>query len=197
MLLQGSEAGGHVKATRSIWETLPATVKALGSTPVVASGGIGDGRAIARALSLGAQGVSLGTRFVASEEAWIHPTYKRRIVAAKAGDTALEPDLFYVGWRDAPHRFLKNKTYRAWVEAGRPPIGRRPGEGEAIGTQRLPWADQELHRYESGMLVPTFDGDPEEGPLWAGLTVDVVNDIKPAAELVRELVREAEAALQD
>src|SRR5690242_920894 len=73
VILQGVQAGGHVKATRSIWEQLPATVAACGRTPVIASGGIGDGAAIARALSAGAQGVSLGTRFVACEEAWVHP----------------------------------------------------------------------------------------------------------------------------
>jgi hypothetical protein len=163
---------------------------------VIASGGIGDGRGIARALRLGAQGVSLGTRFVASEEAWIHPHHKQRVVAAGASDTEYANDLFYVGWPDAPHRYLKNKTSRAWNDAGRPPIGRRPGEGEVIGRMRLPWGDQEWHRYECGigMLVPTFDGDPDEGVMWAGLSVEQVRDIKPAGAIVRDLVRETEAA---
>lgn len=197
VIMQGSEAGGHVKATRSIWETLPAAVAAAGGTPVIASGGIADGRGIARAMKLGAQGVSLGTRFVASEEAWVHPHHKRRIVEARASDTEFADDLFYVGWPDAPHRYIKNKTSRAWNAAGRPPIGKRPGEGEVIGRRVFPWGPQEWHRYEVGMLVPTFDGDPDDGPLWAGLTVDVVNDIKPAGEIVHDLVRETEAALSD
>lgn len=195
VILQGSEAGGHVKAKRSIWETLPLTVKALRGTPVIASGGIGDGGGVARAMKLGAQGVSLGTRFVASEESWIHPHYKRRVVAATAADTEYSDDLFDGGWPDAPHRFLKNKTYRDWVAAGRPPAGQRPGAGQTIGTMRMPWGVVEAHRYEARMLVPTFDGDPEDFVMWAGMSVDQVNAIKPAREIVRDLVRETEEAL--
>jgi nitronate monooxygenase len=195
VILQGSEAGGHVKAKRSIWEALPATVKALGTTPVVASGGIADGRGVARAMKAGAQGVSLGTRFVACEEAWIHPHYKRRVVDATAADTEYSEDLFDGGWPRAPHRFLKNKTYEEWLAAGRPPAGKRPGAGERIGTMRLPWAEVDAHRYDAAMLVPTFDGDPEDFVMWAGLSVEQVNDIKPAGEIVRDLVRETEEAM--
>lgn len=195
VILQGSEAGGHVKAKRSIWETLPATVKALGTTPVVASGGIADGRAIARAMKAGAQGVSLGTRFVACEEAWIHPHYKRRVVEATAADTELSEDLFDGGWPRAPHRFLKNKTYEEWLAAGSPPPGKRPGAGDKIGSMRMPWAEVEAHRYDAAMLVPTFDGDPEDFVMWAGLSVERVSDIKTARDIVRDLVRETEEAL--
>ena len=196
VIMQGSEAGGHVKAKRSVWETLPAAVAAVRDTPVIASGGIADGRAIARAMKLGAQGVSLGTRFVASEEAWVHPHYKRRVVDASANDTVFSADLFNVGWSDAPHRALKNKTYRDWDAAGRPPVGKRPGEGEVLGTQHLPWGDQPYERYSVGMLIPTYDGDPEDFVMWAGLSVDQVHDIKPAGEIVRDLMRETEAALR-
>ncbi|MEK6207703.1 MAG: nitronate monooxygenase [Chloroflexota bacterium] len=194
VILQGAEAGGHVKAKRSIWETLPATVKALGTTPVVASGGIADGRAIARAMKAGAQGVSLGTRFVACEEAWIHPHYKRRIVEATAADTDYSEDLFDGGWPRAPHRFLKNKTYQRWVAAGRPPSGARPGAGDKIGVMRMPWAEVDAYRYDATMLVPTFEGDPED-VMWAGLSVEQVNDVKPARAIVSDLVRETEEAL--
>jgi nitronate monooxygenase len=195
VIMQGGEAGGHVKATRSIWETLPQAVAAVRPTPVIASGGIGDGAAIARALTLGAQGVSLGTRFVASEEAWIHAHYKRRVVDASSADTFYSPDLYNVGWPDAPHRTLKNRTFAQWEAAGRPTPGHRPGEGEVIGMQRLPWAEVRWRRYEVGMPTPTFDGDPEDAPLWAGLSVDQVREIKPAGAIVRELVADAEKAL--
>ncbi|HEV8535232.1 MAG TPA: nitronate monooxygenase [Candidatus Limnocylindria bacterium] len=195
VIMQGSEAGGHVKATRSIWENLPDAVAATKPTPVIASGGIGDGRAIARALAMGAQGVSLGTRFVASEEAWIHAHYKRRVVEASAADTFYSPDLYDVGWKDAPHRTIKNRTFARWDAAGRPPSGSRPGEGEIIGTLYLPWGDVRWQRYSTGMAVPTFDGDPEDAPIWAGLSVDQVNDIRPAGQIVRDLVHEAEEAL--
>ncbi|OLE96576.1 MAG: hypothetical protein AUG75_18845, partial [Cyanobacteria bacterium 13_1_20CM_4_61_6] len=87
VIVQGVEAGGHVRGTTSIWELLPAAVRALEPLPVLASGGIGDGAGLARALELGAQGVSLGTRFVASDEAWVHPAVKRRVVESTAADT--------------------------------------------------------------------------------------------------------------
>jgi nitronate monooxygenase len=195
VIAQGVEAGGHVRATESLWTVLPEAVRRCGNTPVLASGGIADGAGIARAFSLGAQGVSLGTRFVASAEAWAHPRYKQRIVDARSDDTIYTQDLYDVGWRNAPHRTLKNRTFERWDEAGRPPRGARPGEGEVIGTLHFPWADQPWHRYEVGMAVPTFDGDVEDGAMWAGLSVDVIGSVKPAAEIVRDLVRETEEAL--
>lgn len=195
VIAQGIEAGGHVRGTTSIWELLPAVVEAIRPVPVLASGGIGDGAGVARALRLGAQGVSLGTRFVASEEAWIHPVYKQRVVASTAEDT-FYGELFDVWWPDAPHRVLKrNKTFEEWDAAGRPAPGSRPGEGTPIGTVRRPWAEYEWPRYAPGMVTPDFDGDPEYAPMWAGESCSVVNDIKPAATIVRELVRDATAVL--
>jgi nitronate monooxygenase/enoyl-[acyl-carrier protein] reductase II len=194
VIAQGVEAGGHVRGTTSIWELLPAVVEAVHPTPVLASGGIGDGAGIARALSLGAQGVSMGTRFVASEEAWIHPVYKERVVGSGADDTYYG-ELFDVGWPNAPHRALRGKTFEEWDAAGRPPSGQRPGEGTPIGTLRFPWGERTWLRYASGMLTPDFDGDPEYAPMWTGESCGVVRDVKPAAEIVRELVREAEASM--
>jgi nitronate monooxygenase len=195
VIMQGIEAGGHVKATESIWEVLPHAVAATAPVPVLASGGIGDGRGIARALSLGAQGVSLGTVFVASEEAWTHEVYKRRVVESHAEDT-FYGELFTVWWPDAPHRTIKGKTFEMWDAAGRPPPGERPGEREIIGTLRRPLReDRPWPRYATGMITPDFDGDPEDAPFWAGTSVDAVREIKPAAEIIRGLVRETEEAL--
>jgi NAD(P)H-dependent flavin oxidoreductase YrpB (nitropropane dioxygenase family) len=192
---QGIEAGGHVRGTTSIWDLLPATVEAVSPVPVLASGGIGDGEGLARALRLGAEGVSLGTRFVASEEAWIHPVYKQRVVDSSAEDT-FYGELFDVGWPDAPHRVLRNtKTFQEWDAAGRPPTGERPGEGAPIGTSHRPWGEFEWPRYAVGMVTPDFEGDPEYAPMWAGESCSVVHEIKPAAAIVHDLAREAEAAL--
>ncbi len=197
VIAQGIEAGGHVRGTTSIWKLLPAAVEAVRPVPVLASGGIGDGQGLARALRLGAQGVSLGTRFVASEEAWIHPVYKQRVVDSSAEDT-FYGELFDVWWPDAPHRVLRNtKTFEEWDAAGRPAPGDRPGEGTPIGTSRRPWGDYEWPRYAIGMVTPDFDGDPEYAPMWAGESCSVVNDIKPAGVIVRDLVHEAEAALAE
>jgi len=194
VIVQGIEAGGHVKATESLWNVLPRAVQAIAPTPVVASGAIGDGSGIARALALGAQGVSLGTRFVATEEAWAHEHYKRRLLESSAQDTIFG-ELFDVGWPGAPHRALRNKTVEEWEAAGCPPSGDRPGEGEVIGVRHLPWGERPWHRYEVGMLSPDFDGDPEYAVMWAGESVDAVREVKPAAEIVRDLVRETEEAL--
>jgi len=195
VIAQGIEAGGHVRGTTSVWDLLPETVGALRPMPVLASGGIGDGAGVARALSLGGQGVSLGTRFVASDEAWVHPGYKQRIVDSRAEDTVYNT-LYDVGWPNAPHRTLRNKTIQEWEAAGRPPSGSRPGEGTSIGRRRL--SNGELvdwPRYAIGTVPPDFDGDWEYAPLWAGESCSDVNDIKPAGEIVRDLVRDANAAL--
>lgn len=194
IIAQGSEAGGHVKSRTPIWEILPASVEAVAPVPVLASGGIRDGADIARALSLGAQGVSLGTRFVASVEAYIHEEYKRRMVEATAEDTVYTEDLFDVGWPDAPHRTLRGKTYEEWDAAGRPPSGERPGEGTIVGTLRTPWRTAEIPRYGVVMTTPDVEGDLDYLPLWAGESVSGVRQIKPAGEIVRELVAETEAA---
>jgi nitronate monooxygenase len=195
VIAQGVEAGGHVRGVTSIWELLPATVDAVNPLPVLASGGIGDGAGLARALHLGAQGVSLGTRFVACVEADIHPEYKRRIVSSDATDTVYTPDLYDVGWPGAPHRTLRNRTYDEWVAAGRPPSGKRPGEGTMVGHRRNASGEVVVWpRYATGMATD-FDGDIEYAPMWAGESCSVVNDIKPAAQIVEDLVRDAQAAL--
>src|ERR1700719_4010009 len=191
VIAQGVEAGGHVRGTTSIWDLLPETVRAVKPVPVLASGGIGDGAGVARAMRFGAQGGSLGTRFVASEEAFVHPAYKRRIVDSKAEDTVLNT-LYDVGWPHAPHRTLRNKTIEKWEAAGRPPSGSRPGEGTSIGHRRLSSGEiVEWPRYAIGTVPPEFDGDWEYAPLWAGESCSVVNDVKPAGEIVRDLVRDA------
>src|SRR5256886_7246628 len=190
VIAQGVEAGGHVRGTTSIWTLLPAVVEAIKPVPGLAPGGIGDGAGVARAIGLGAQGVSLGTRFVASDEFSAHPAYKRRIVGGTASDTVLN-ELYDVWWPNAPHRTLRNKTLAEWEAAGRPPSGKRPGEGTSIGRRRIgSGAIVDWPRYAIGVAPPDFDGDIEYAPLWAGESCSVVNDIKPAGDIVRDLARD-------
>lgn len=197
VIAQGFEAGGHVRGTTSIWELLPKTVEALKPLPVLASGGIGDGAGIAKAMRLGAQGVSLGTRFVASDEAWLHPVYKQRIVDSRAEDTIYNT-LYDVWWPNSPHRTLRNKTSEEWEAAGRPPSGSRPGEGASIGKRRVSTGEwMEWPRYAVGTVPPDFEGDVDYAPMWAGESCSVVNDVKPAGQIVRELVTQAETALAE
>lgn len=195
VIAQGFEAGGHVSARHSLFVTLPTIVDAVAPLPVLASGGIADGRGLAAALALGAQGVSLGTVFVATEEAFVRDEFKRRVVESTADDTHYSEFLFDVGWPDAPHRMLKSRAYDEWVAAGRPGSGARPGEGETIGVVRRPWGDVEIPRWASFMLTPWFEGDVELGPMWAGESVELVKEILPAGEVVRRIAAEADETL--
>lgn len=195
IIAQGHEAGGHVRARESIWDVLPRAVAAAGDVPVLAAGGLSDAAAIARAFRLGAQGVSLGTRFVASAEAWAHARYKERLVAADAADTVFG-QVFNVGWPDAPHRALRNRTVVEWEAAGRPEPGERPGEGEIIGTRHETWGDFPMQRYQVGMITPTFEGDVERAVMWAGESVVGVRDVRPAGDIVRAIAADVELALR-
>ncbi len=190
VIAQGSEAGGHVRGSTALSVLVPAIVDAIDPVPVIASGGIADGRGLAAALALGAQGISLGTRFVASTEAFVQEEWKRRIVAAGDEDTVYSEDLFDKNWPDAPHRMLRNDIVRRWEEA---PALRDEG---TIGTfERFNGEHLEIARYQPFMATPRFDGDLEEAPLWAGQSAALVHEVKDAAEIVADLVREAEAAL--
>ena len=194
MIAQGSEAGGHVRGHTSIWEFLPACVDAVAPVPVIASGGIADGATVARALQAGAQGVSLGTAFLAAEEADVHPEYRQRVIAATACDTVYTEDLFDVGWSDVPHRALRGKTFDEWDAAGRPGSGRRPGEGTTIGHLGAP-INVDVPRYAPIMTTTSFDGDVGYAPLWAGESVSMVRAVRPAADIVRRLAQDAAAVL--
>jgi nitronate monooxygenase len=190
VIAQGGEAGGHVRGTTSISVLVPAIVDAIGPVPVLASGGIADGRGLAAALALGAQGVSLGTRFVASTEAFVAEEYKQRVVAAQEGDVVYSEGLFDVGWPDAPHRMLRNGVVREWETSG------KSRQGETIGRlESVRGGEIDIPRYASFMATPSFHGDLDEAPLWAGESCMLVHDVKDAGDIVRELVRDASVAL--
>jgi nitronate monooxygenase len=188
VVAQGWEAGGHVWGTVSTLALVPRVVDAVAPVPVVAAGGIADGRGFAAALALGAVGVWVGTRFLAAQEAAIHPDYRRRILAAGEADT-FYGTLFDRGWPDAPHRTLRNSTVEAWEQAGRPASGSRPGEADEPASR----ADgSPVNRYASSTPTATMTGDVEPLPHWAGQGVGLVTREESAAEIVRKLVIEAE-----
>lgn len=190
IVAQGWEAGGHVRGTVGTMPLIPAVVDAVGPVPVIAAGGIADGRGLAAALALGASGAWIGTRFLASSEVAIHPHYRERLLRATENDTVYLEDLFDIGWPKAPHRVLRNSTVATWEAAGRPATGQRPGEGEVVATSlsRGP-----IVRYRSYTPAPDAGGDVEALSLWAGQSVGLVHKIQPAAEIVQEIDREAKA----
>ncbi len=195
IIAQGVEAGGHVKSTTSLSTIVPAVVEAVKPVPVIAAGGIANGRGVVAALSLGAQAVSIGTRFLCSEETQVVRAYKERVVRSKAEDTVYT-FLFDVGWPDAAHRVLRNKATDVWEAAGRPITGRRPGEGDVIGTMTLAGTTVEVPRYAVFPPMPGFTGDIEQTALYAGESCSLVNDIKPAGQIVRDLIGEAEEVIE-
>ena len=128
VVAQGWEAGGHVRGTVATLPLVPAVVDAVAPSPVVAAGGIADGRGLAAVMALGASAAWIGTRFLLSDECPIHPHYRERLIAAKETDT-LYTSVYDVGWPDAPHRLLRNSTLTNWENAGSPPAGQSTGRG--------------------------------------------------------------------
>ena len=193
VVAQGWEAGGHVRGTVATLPLVPAVVDAVAPVPVVAAGGIADGRGLAAALALGAAGAWIGTRFLASEEATIHPRYRERLLAARETDTVYLKDLFDVRWPNAPHRALRNRTVEAWEAAGCPTSGKRPGEGEVIARSR---SAGDVVRYQSYTPGVDAEGDIDALSLWAGQGVSLVSKVQPAGDIVREIAEDARAILE-
>jgi NAD(P)H-dependent flavin oxidoreductase YrpB (nitropropane dioxygenase family) len=192
VVAQGWEAGGHVWGTVSTLALVPSVVDAVAPVPVVAAGGIADGRGLAAVLALGAAGAWVGTRFLAAQEAAIHPEYRRRILAAGEADT-FYGTLFDRGWPDAPHRTLRNSTVEAWERAGRPPSGSRPGEADEPASRP---DGSPINRYASSTPTAAMGGDIEPLPHWAGQGVGLVTREESAAAIVSSLVSEAEDVMK-
>lgn len=181
LIAQGTEAGGH-GASRTTLDIVPAIVDlAAGRVPVVAAGGLADGRGLAAMLSLGADGVLLGTRFYASQEAAGADEAKRRICAARAGETVrgIIFDLSRNNVWPAPFtgRCLINDHARRW-------LGR---EVELL---------QQVERVSADYVKARTDGNFDVAAVIAGEAVGLIHDIPAAGEIVQRIVSEAERILQ-
>lgn len=193
IVAQGWEAGGHVRGEVATLPLIPAVVDAVGpAVPVVAAGGLADGRGLAAVLALGASAGWYGTRFVMCEETTSLPRYRELLADADEAST-LYGTLFDVGWPNAPHRVLRTPMTDAWESAGRPPAGRRPGEGDVVARRS---DGTEIPRYHTTSPGVGVDGDIDSLSLWAGQSVGTIRDVLPAAEIVRSIVEDARAALE-
>ncbi|CDX34617.1 putative 2-nitropropane dioxygenase [Mesorhizobium plurifarium] len=193
VVAQGWEAGGHVWGNVATMALVPAVVDAVAPVPVIAAGGIADGRGMAAALALGAEGVWIGTRFLASAEANFHARYRERLLAASETDTIYLENLFDGGpWTDAPARVLRNKTVAEWEAAGRPRPGQRPGENDIVAVSA---SRGDIKRYTPVAPVTDIEGDIDALPMWAGQGVGLVRKIQPATDIVREIDAEAQTVL--
>jgi NAD(P)H-dependent flavin oxidoreductase YrpB (nitropropane dioxygenase family) len=184
VVAQGVEAGGHVRGTVSLMALL-AEVLDVVAVPVLAAGGIGSPRAFAAALAAGADGVRVGTRFVASHEAGAHPDYIAALIGARAEDTAYT-GVFHLGWPDAPHRVL-----RACLKAVEATSADVVGEGTRLDGSRMP-----IRRFGTAVADRTVTGNVAAMPLWAGESVAAVTRMQPAAEIMTELANGAEVLLR-
>jgi nitronate monooxygenase len=191
IIAQGWEAGGHVRGTVATMVLVPAVVDAVGGdVPVLAAGGIADGRGLAAVLALGAGGAMLGTRFLLTHESDTHAAYRAALSRATVTDTVYST-VFDGGWPAAPHRTLRNGTVSAWEQADRPPAGDRPGEGEVIARRR----NRDITRYSDDMPTADTEGDVEQLALYAGQSVGLVAGAEHAGTLVRRIAAEADAIL--
>lgn len=193
VVAQGWEAGGHVQSEVATMPLVPRVADAVpGDVPVVAAGGIADGRGLAAALALGADGAWLGTRFVATAESAAHEAYKRAVAAASEDETVYgEP--FPRGWRGQPHRTLESGTTERWDETGRPALEARPDADETVA--RTPEGEP-VERYADLPPLAGMDGDVEALPQYAGQSAGLTGDVLPAGTIVERLVNEAERAAE-
>ena len=179
VVAQGTESGGHV----GLMATLPLArmvIRALGPVPVVVAGGIADGEGIAAALVLGAQGVLIGTRFLATNESPLPDGYKRAIVESDGHDTLLTelPDIANGRvWPGAYARVRRNSFTAKW-------IGR---EGELRRRQR---------DVQAGLQAARVAGDADHGSLLFGQDAGLIDSIEPAGALVERLAADAAAVLR-
>jgi enoyl-[acyl-carrier protein] reductase II len=189
VVAQGLEAGGHNYATLPTFALVPLVVDAVAPALVLAAGGIADGRGLAAALMLGADGAWIGTRLVATDESMAHDEYKARLVAANATDT-VRTSLFGPETPEFnPMRVLRNRVVEESPAGGG---GERPVIGETVlGGERV-----ELRRFTN--LVPmrgATTGDFDEMPLLSGQGVGLVDAVKSAASVIADLTAGAREAI--
>jgi nitronate monooxygenase len=180
IIAQGRDAGGHSGMTRGTIGLVPAVVDAVGSIPVVAAGGIADGRGLAAALSLGASGVSMGTRFTATRESLWDQAMKDTAVAA-GGDQTAQTRVFDIvrgaPWPAIyPGRALRNDFYDQWH-----------GKEEALQGQQ---------KQVEATYLSTGVNDFSQRVVWSGEGVDLVRDIPAARDVIERIVEEAAGVLR-
>ena len=191
IVIEGMEAGGHigpVSTTVLAQEILPHLAEQI---PVFLAGGIGRGEAIAAYLEMGAAGVQLGTRFVCATESIAHANFKKAFIRASARDAVpsiqIDPRLPVI-----PVRALKNKETERFAAKQRE-------IAEHLDGKRLEMAEAQLqieHYWAGALRRAVIDGDVETGSVMAGQSVGMVTKEQPTAEIIAELVGEAEAALE-
>jgi enoyl-[acyl-carrier protein] reductase II len=175
IIAQGHEGGGHTGRVGGMVLT-PAVVDAVAPRPVVAAGGVADGRGLVAALALGAAGVWMGTRFIATVEAHGHDNYKRKIAAIDEEGTVVTRAV-----SGKPNRQIRNNFTREW-ESRQAEIEPFPLQYERVG--------------KPASIRAREQGDVENGSAAAGQSAGLVHDVRPAADIVAAIVEEARTILE-
>lgn len=168
VIAEGTESGGHIGQNTTMC-LVPQVVDAV-EIPVIAAGGIADGRGIAASFMLGAEGVQIGTRFLASEECQIHENYKNAVIKAKDTDNAITG--FYSG---SPCRCIKSKYTKVLQDMEKKAAPPEDFEALTVGSLRK----------------AVVDGNTDEGSMLCGLIAGMVNEVKPVSEIMEELTQGA------
>jgi len=175
MIAEGEESGGHVGDVSTL-PLIPQVVDAV-RVPVIAAGGIADGRGLVAALALGAVGVQMGTRFICTTECTVHPNYKQKIIEANDRATIVTGTSL-----THPVRTIKNRMSREFA--------RMEKTGEV--------STDELIAFGTGKLrLAAEEGDVDNGSVMAGQISGLINDVLPVAELIERIVAQAEAAIKN
>jgi NAD(P)H-dependent flavin oxidoreductase YrpB (nitropropane dioxygenase family) len=193
LIVQGSEAGGHNRSEGTLGTLFPAVRHAVPGLPLIAAGGISDGASMAAALLRGADAVWCGTRFLASNEADAHEGYKQRVLEARTGGTAITT-VFGPEWPGQPLRALTNEAIR--ISAGREVEVLAEARGQTIGTTVLGGQPVPVPRYSAILPTRAFDADLEWACLTAGETAANIQSIESAADIIKSMIAEAEAAME-
>jgi nitronate monooxygenase len=175
IVAQGTEAGGHVRGNLQLLPLL-AEVRNAVRIPVLASGGIATAQQVAAILAAGADGVRIGTRFIASTESGAHPDYVKAILNAKAADTVIT-ETFSVNWPNAPHRVL-----RSCVEAA------ISFEGDIVAEMDVDGTPMPVRKFATAVPTKSTKGTVAAMALYAGESVSETREIKSARAIIEELM---------
>jgi NAD(P)H-dependent flavin oxidoreductase YrpB (nitropropane dioxygenase family) len=195
VIAQGWEAGGHNYGGLPTMVNVPAIADAVGDRALVlAAGGITDGRQVAASLCLGADGVWVGTRLVASAEAQVHPEHHRRLVASTGADT-VRTAIFGPEWPDFnPMRVQHNRVVAEWTKR----LDQVPTQRdslEQVGKTVFLGEETVMRKFNVLLPVPQTEADWEEMPWLMGQGVGLIHDIQPAGEIVQQMMDQAERVL--
>jgi NAD(P)H-dependent flavin oxidoreductase YrpB (nitropropane dioxygenase family) len=195
LVVQGMEAGGHNRSVAATTTLVPAVADAVG-VPLIAAGGIADGRGLAAVLALGASGALLGTRFVMSSEADTSAEMQSRIAAAGVGDTARN-NVFGPEFPEATVRGLRNAIVSEYEGRDQPApyLALDPESQPVVGATSVFGQEMPLRRFAGLPPVGATTGDYEQMSLLAGETAGLIGDVRPAGEIVAAIAAQAQDVL--